>query len=85
MTLSGSESLIYSFKNDPDGQSPKAPLVVLGNALYGTTQAGGQGTCEGYAGCGTVFKVTPGGKETVIYRFKDKVSIIDGAGTAGGR
>ncbi|MGA8575868.1 MAG: choice-of-anchor tandem repeat GloVer-containing protein [Candidatus Cybelea sp.] len=80
VTLAGSERLIYSFKNDPDGQSPEAPLVVMGNALYGTTQAGGQGACEGYAGCGTVFKVTPSGKETVIYRFKDNASIIDGQG-----
>ena len=78
VTLAGSESLIYSFKNDPDGQAPEAALVVMGTALYGTTQAGGRGACEGFAGCGTVFKVTPGGKETVIYRFNDKV--IDGQG-----
>lgn len=80
VTLAGSERLIYSFKNDPDGQAPEAPLVVMGNALYGTTIEGGQGACVGYAGCGTVFKVTPGGKEKVIYRFKPSPSFIDGYG-----
>lgn len=80
VTLAGSESLIYSFKNDPDGQAPEAPLVVMGNALYGTTIDGGQGACVGYAGCGTVFKVTPGGKEKVIYRFKPSPSFVDGYG-----
>jgi uncharacterized repeat protein (TIGR03803 family) len=81
VTLSGDETLVYSFKNDPDGQDPEAALVVLDNVLYGTTQAGGQGACEGYAGCGTVFKFTPGTRtEKVIHRFKDVVSIIDGQG-----
>jgi uncharacterized repeat protein (TIGR03803 family) len=80
VTLSGKEKLIYSFKDDPDGAEPAAPLVVVGNALYGTTREGGQGACVGYAGCGTVFKVTPTGKEKVIYRFKDVVSAIDGTG-----
>lgn len=80
ITLSGQESLVYSFKDDPDGAGPYAPLVVVGNALYGTTIDGGQGACVGYAGCGTVFKVTPAGKETVLHRFTDVVSEIDGTG-----
>jgi uncharacterized repeat protein (TIGR03803 family) len=69
-------SLIYSFKGVPDGSGPVAPLVfdTTGN-LYGTTGWGGTnaGVCATYAGCGTVFKLTPatGGKwmETVLHSF----------------
>jgi uncharacterized repeat protein (TIGR03803 family) len=78
VTLKGKESLVYSFKDEPDGANPYAGLVVDGNALYGTTTDGGQGACGGYAGCGVVFKLTPAGKETVLYRFTDVVSKIDG-------
>ncbi len=76
VTLSGKESIIYSFKNEPDGAYPAAPLVVMGSALYGTTSDGGE-ECGGY-GCGTVFKITPSGKETKIYSFTAEVSKHDG-------
>ncbi len=77
--LTGTESLVYSFKDAPDGATPQAPLTVMNGTLYGTTEAGGIAKCGNYAGCGTVFKVTSAGKETVIYRFKDVVSQIDAA------
>lgn len=80
VTLTGKETLLYSFKDDPDGASPEASLTLIDNAFYGTTAAGGQGACGGYAGCGTIFKVTPGGKEKVLYRFTDVVSKTDGIG-----
>jgi uncharacterized repeat protein (TIGR03803 family) len=80
VTLSGKKRLLYSFKGDPDGAEPMAGLVVLGDALYGTTYEGGQGACVGYGGCGTVFKVTPSGKESILYRFTDVVSKVDGTG-----
>lgn len=80
ITLSGQESLIYSFKDDPDGAAPGASLVVVGKALYGTTEAGGQGACGGYAGCGTIFKVTAAGNEKVLYRFTGIASKIDASG-----
>ena len=58
------ESVIYSFQGTPDGASSLAPLVAdaSGN-FYGTT--GGGGTSN----CGTVFKLTPAGVETVLYSF----------------
>ncbi len=40
--------------------------------FYGTTFQGGSGTCAdgfGVIGCGTVFKVTPSGTQTVLYNF----------------
>jgi len=65
------ESVLYSFKNGTDGNSPTSTLVFDANGnLYGTTSAGGDGN-----GDGTVFKLTPnsGGKwkESVPHRFKN--------------
>ncbi len=77
VTLTGKENIVYSFKGQPDGAVPEASLVVMGNALYGTTYQGGNLECA-YAGCGTVFKVTAGGKEKVLYRFTDVASHEDG-------
>ncbi len=64
----GFESL-YSFKGPPDGANPVAALIFVKGALYGTTASGGSG-CNSSGGCGTVFKVTTSGKESVLYRFK---------------
>lgn len=80
VTLSGHESVVYSFKYKPDGANPHAALLALGDALYGTTGAGGKGACGGYAGCGTIFKLTSAGKEKVLYRFKDSPTVVDGGG-----
>ena len=40
----------------------------MNGTLYGTTFAGGSTACVG--GCGTVFMITPSGKEKVLYRFR---------------
>jgi len=71
ITTAGSESVIYSFKGTPDGEGPHAGLTALNGALYGTTEFGGT-TCPDYGslGCGTVFKVTSSGIESVLYSFK---------------
>ncbi|HXM24231.1 MAG TPA: choice-of-anchor tandem repeat GloVer-containing protein [Terriglobales bacterium] len=65
----GKETVLHSFGGPPDGQNPFAGLVrdAKGN-LYGTTYLGGKGSCNS-TGCGTVFKIDPAGKETVLYRF----------------
>lgn len=60
---------LHSFAGAPDGSNPSSAVVLDqdGNA-YGTTFSGGNSTaCSG--GCGTVFKVTPDGTETVFYNF----------------
>jgi uncharacterized repeat protein (TIGR03803 family) len=67
VTPSGSISAIYNFCSLPlcnDGFSPQSGVIlgVDGN-LYGTTYYGGP------HGGGTVFKVTPAGKLTTLYRF----------------
>jgi len=80
---SGTETILYVFKGGSDGSSPYAGLVrdAAGN-LYGTTLFGGNGNCSGYlSGCGTVFKVSKAGKETVLHTFTDGA---DGAFPQGG-
>ena len=72
ITHSGHETVLYSFTGaNGDGKYPYGSLIrdSAGN-FYGTTYGGGTsgGGCNGY-GCGTVFKLTPAGKETVLYSF----------------
>jgi uncharacterized repeat protein (TIGR03803 family) len=68
LTAKGKETVLHSFVSGKDGENPYAGLVQddKGN-FYGTTYSGGAG-CSGF-GCGTVFKVTPKGKETVLHAF----------------
>ncbi len=61
---------LHAFAGYPaDGATPSAGLVQAtdGN-FYGTTYAGGaSGNCQG--GCGTVFRITPGGTLTTLHSF----------------
>lgn len=70
-------SVIYQFAGGPLGANPGGSMVMDrdGN-LYGTTFAGGGGTCpnvlgySGTTGCGTVFKFNPSTRRfTVLYEF----------------
>jgi uncharacterized repeat protein (TIGR03803 family) len=82
VTPMGRLKIIYSFKGSPDdGSLPQGPLLLLNGKLYGTTYAGGVGSCGFEAGCGTVFVVTTAGVEKVLYRFTD---YSDGARPNGG-
>jgi len=76
----GIETIVHSFAGGTDGARPNAGLVedAAGN-FYGTTQYGGRG-CDGQ-GCGTVFRISADGRETVLYRFAD---FPDGASPLGG-
>jgi uncharacterized repeat protein (TIGR03803 family) len=78
---SGDAKILHSFTGGKDGQWPKAGLVAVNGTLYGTTSLGGTGNCASNEGCGTVFKITTAGKETVLYSFKD---ISTGDGPEGG-
>jgi uncharacterized repeat protein (TIGR03803 family) len=66
------ETVLYSFTGTGgDGEGPVGGLVLdaKGN-LYGTTEYGGDLSCNAPDGCGTVFKFdTTTGKETVLYSF----------------
>jgi len=65
ITPSGTETVLHAFaKSGTDGQIPYAGLIQGSDGnFYGTTYDGGA------SGLGTVFKVTPGGTETVLYSF----------------
>src|SRR5580704_10638768 len=78
--ITGAETILHSFAGGADGANPNAGVVqdTAGN-FYGTTQYGGKG-CNG-RGCGTVFKLSAAGQETILYRFRD---FPDGASPLGG-
>ncbi len=72
MTPSGTLTTLYSFcsqSNCADGYDVAAALVQAtdGN-LYGTTVLGGA-NCIPDGGCGTIFKITPGGALTTLHSF----------------
>jgi uncharacterized repeat protein (TIGR03803 family) len=69
LSKTGKETVLHTFKGGADGDGPFAGLIqdAKGN-LYGTTSYGGDSACT--FGCGTVFKLSKTGKETVLYSFK---------------
>jgi uncharacterized repeat protein (TIGR03803 family) len=72
LALAQTYTVLYSFKNGPDGGFPAASLTLdnAGN-LYGTADGGGfagRGVCN-RGGCGVVFKLDPSGNETVLHTF----------------
>jgi uncharacterized repeat protein (TIGR03803 family) len=69
VTPKGQETILYKFLGSPDANNPSALARASNGDLYGTSAAGGNTGCGSNAGCGTVFKVTPAGKETVLYSF----------------
>ncbi len=79
MTPSGTVTNLYSFCSQPlctDGSVPYAGLT-LGNDgnLYGTTTFGGNGP---QYDAGVVFKITPSGGYTVLYKFCQQSNCADG-------
>lgn len=72
----GSLTTLYAFTGDTDGTGPTGIVMDSSGNFFGSTRAGGNSDCEGY-GCGTVFKLSANGVETVLYRFLDGA---DGAG-----
>jgi uncharacterized repeat protein (TIGR03803 family) len=70
ITRAGNKSTLYKFQGGNDGAIPAAGDLALdanGN-IYGTTEFGGGNACSD--GCGTVFRITPSGQETVLYSFQ---------------
>src|SRR6202034_4405683 len=56
--------VLYNFKGaNGDGAAPYAALIDVKGKLYGTTIGGGDEA-------GTVFSITPSGKERMLYSFK---------------
>ncbi|MCX8515148.1 MAG: hypothetical protein ORN24_06225 [Burkholderiales bacterium] len=77
ITPQGAKTILYNFQGGSDGTVPDAGLIQGqdGN-FYGATTTGGDVNCNDGLGCGTIFKITPQGQETVLYSFHWKT---DGA------
>lgn len=63
ITPAGTETTLYNFGGFPDGYDPRASLIHVKGALYGTTQYGGTHDR------GTFFTISTGGSEKVLYSF----------------
>jgi len=68
-TLSGQAQRLYAFRGGSDGDYPSSGLLNLGGVLYGTTAYGGGADCDGNS-CGTVFRITRAGRESVLHSFQ---------------
>jgi len=78
ITAAGGLTTLYNLGSNGlgDGLYPFAPLVQGSDgSFYGATEFGGTNLCN----CGTVFKVTPAGKEKVLYSFGAGGGFSDGA------
>ena len=76
LTPGGVETILYSFAGTPyagpDGFGPVGQLAQGSDGnFYGVTQLGGlpSPVVNNITTCGTVFKVTPEGVETILHRF----------------
>src|ERR1039457_179507 len=78
ITPSGTLTTLYSFCSQsgcPDGSGPNGGLVQAADGdLYGTASGSGIN-----GNLGTVFKITPGGTLTTLYRFCSESGCTDGA------
>ena len=79
----GTLTTLYNFCSQSgcaDGEGPYAGLVqgTDGN-FYGTTEGGGATAAGGISGGGTVFKITPDGTLTTLYKFCSQSGCTDGS------
>ncbi|HUE04609.1 MAG TPA: choice-of-anchor tandem repeat GloVer-containing protein, partial [Bryobacteraceae bacterium] len=85
ITPGGTLSTLHNFCSSAkcaDGSRPVAGLVQAADGnLYGTTQYGGVNIA---LGDGTVFRITPGGTLTTLYKFCSLANCADGAYPAAG-
>jgi uncharacterized repeat protein (TIGR03803 family) len=58
---------VHSFGRRGQGLRPNKLVQATDGNFYGTTYVGGVGACP--RGCGTVFKITPGGSLKTLYSF----------------
>jgi uncharacterized repeat protein (TIGR03803 family) len=78
-TGSGTPTTLFSF-DDTDGSSIYDRMVQVGDGnFYGVTPYGGTNKKCYSGGCGTVFRITPGGKLTTFHDFCSQTGCADGA------
>lgn len=75
ITKKGKFKVLHAFSGSDDGGNPVgAPLLGSAGDIYGVTFGGG--VC--CASVGTVFKISPSGKEKVLHYFDTDVDVSDG-------
>jgi uncharacterized repeat protein (TIGR03803 family) len=84
ITPGGTLTTLHSFCSQPncaDGASPNSALIETTNGeIYGVAgSGGGTANCYTSTGCGTLFKITPAGEFSIVYRFCSLASCADGA------
>ena len=94
LTPGGVETVLYNFTYDSNTNTAANGMFPVGGLVqgydgnfYGTASAGGDPTavCNGNLGCGTIFKITPGGQFTLLHQFKGILSNPPEGGGPGGR
>jgi uncharacterized repeat protein (TIGR03803 family) len=81
MSPSGRIKVLHAFSGGVDGSNPVGtPLLDGAGDIYGVTFMGGAGD----ASVGTVFRLSPSGKEKVLHSFDADVDIDDGFKPSGG-
>jgi len=84
MTPAGTLTTIYNFCGQPncaDGWLPRALALGAHGDFYGATIVGGLSADFGLcapSGCGTIFKITPGGDLTTLYNVCSQANCVDG-------
>ena len=72
VTSSGTQTPLHNF-DSTDGANPSFGLLIQAadGSFYGATEVGGTGTCTPPLGegCGTIFKITPGGTLITLHSF----------------
>jgi uncharacterized repeat protein (TIGR03803 family) len=70
VTVTGPTATLAYIHNFQTDRQTNGPLLQASDGnFYGTTRAGGANSCGGGAFCGTVFRLTPAGIETILYSF----------------
>jgi len=73
VSTTGTEKVLYSFHGgSSDGANPAGNLIDVNGTLYGTTEYGGGGCPD--LGCGTVYRISTTGTETMLHSFADSSS-----------
>jgi uncharacterized repeat protein (TIGR03803 family) len=83
ITPAGALTTLYSFclqGGCVDGEYPQAVVQATDGTFYGITFGGGLVNSNCTEGCGTIFKITPAGKLTTLYRFCSQSGCTDGTG-----
>jgi uncharacterized repeat protein (TIGR03803 family) len=83
LTRSGTLTTLFDFDAD-SGWSPTALVQGTDGSFYGSTAAGGVGSQVCKNGCGTIFRITPGGAFRILYNFNFSVGIDPVAGLVQG-